>query len=101
MFAPRARGWHKAAMGIVLAFLLGITNFAAQGAVLAIRHPMFARLSPSVLRLGRGMSLGIEFALLLAALFAAERGLTGWLFAYTVYTAVNVAAAWILTRQRP
>lgn len=87
-------------MGIFFTFLLGIANFAAQAAVFSSGHPVLAQLSPPARRLGRRLSLAVEFLLLLSALFAASRTLTGWVWLYGAYTLLNAGAAWAIAGRR-
>lgn len=87
-------------MGILLTFLLGIANFTAQRAVFDSGHPMLARLSRATLRNGRVASLGMEFVLLVSALFAASEGLYGWIWLYGGYSLLNGVAAWMIAARR-
>ena len=82
-------------MGLLFLFLLGIGNFAAQGAAWNSRHPL---LHSPLLRhpLARWVSLGIEFSILTGAmLIAADGGATATMV-YAFYTAINLASAWLI-----
>lgn len=83
-------------MAILIVFLLGIVNFAAHRAVIASRHPLVAAL-PRVFRLlGGRMSLVVEFAMLLGALWMVSAGSSGWAIVYIGYSAMNGLAAWLI-----
>lgn len=81
-------------------FLLGIANFAINGAVFARGHPMFVRLPQSSQTLGRRAALVSEFAVLFFALLLSTQGWPGYAWAYGVYTIVNAAAAWLILSGR-
>lgn len=85
-------------MGLATAiiFLLGIANFALNGAVFARGHPLFARLPRASQTLGRRAALVSEFAVLFFALLLSVEGWPGYAWAYGVYTAVNAGAAWLI-----
>ncbi|WP_086738052.1 hypothetical protein [Erythrobacter colymbi] len=85
-------------MGLATAiiFLLGIANFAINGAVFAGGHPLFARLPAASQTLGRRAALVSEFAVLFFALLLSVKGWPGYAWAYAVYTGVNAAAAWLI-----
>ena len=87
-------------MGIILAFLLGIANFAAQRAVLDSGHPMLTHLPPSAMRAGKYASLTFEFVLLVTAMLAARSGLAIWLWVYLGYSLCNGFAAWMIANRR-
>jgi hypothetical protein len=89
---------HIAGMGWATAiiFLLGIANFAINGAVFAGGHPMFARLPRASQTLGRRAALASEFAVLFFALLLSANGWPGYAWAYGAYTAVNAGAAWLI-----
>lgn len=90
----------RAAMGILIIFLLGIANFALNRAVLESGHPMLRvwrwhKTSP----LGR-MSLALEFVLLLSAMLLVYAGRSGWGIGYAIYSALNALAAWSVLSRR-
>lgn len=84
----------------VIIFLLGIANFAINGAVFGRGHPLFARLPQSSQTLGRRAALVSEFAVLFFALLLSVKGWPGYAWAYGVYTSVNAAAAWLILSGR-
>ena len=87
-------------MVVLILFLLGIGNFAAQKAVLESGHPMLDAL-PSFYRTGGGnFSLLFEFFILLVAMLLAANGWTGMAWAYGVYSLVNFATAWLMLSGR-
>ena len=98
--AARTRMRHTRIMATVLVFLLGVGNFALHGAVTAAHRPLFADLAPDVLSTIRAASIGLEFALLCGALYAAETALEPWLWAYAGYSLFNIVAAWVLIAGR-
>ena len=79
-------------MLVVIAFCLGVVNFACHQAALDRKLPSFAALPPPILWLLRTL----EFALLAGALWGAMTGLAFWVWLYLAYTALNGAAAWWL-----
>ena len=87
-------------MGIALAFILGIGNFAAQRAFLESGHPMLASLAPGAFRFASRVSLILEFCLLVAAMLALQSGLNFWLGFYLTYTVFNIAAAYLMASGR-
>ena len=80
----------------VIIFLLGIANFAINGAVFGRGHPLFARLPQASQTLGRRAALISEFAVLFFALLLSVEGWPGYAWAYGAYTAVNGFAAWMI-----
>lgn len=87
-------------MVLVFIFLLGIANFAMHKAVLASGHPLLRSSAWFMAALGGKASLAIEFVVLLAALFLADKGYPGVVWAYAAYSGLNAVAAWlILSRQ--
>lgn len=87
-------------MVLALVFFLGIANFAAHKAVLESGHPILERMA--WLRSGRfgPPSLALEFAALLAALLFAANGHGGIAWVYAIYSAFNLASAWLLLNGR-
>lgn len=87
-------------MAIVLVFLLGIGNFALHRAVLDSRHPLVTQIP----QLGAGslgrITLAVEFAILLGALFLAGSGYRNWSLAYLGYSALNGLTAWLILARR-
>jgi len=84
----------------VIIFLLGIANFALNGAVFARGHPMFARLPKTSRTLARRAALVSEFAVLFFALLLSVKGWPGYAWAYALYTGVNGGAAWLILTGR-
>ncbi len=87
-------------MGLFLAFLLGIGNFAAHRAVLDSDHPLLARAPWFFHMMGGRFSLGLEFAMLLGAMLMISQGALIWAGFYALYSAVNLAAAWLIVTRR-
>jgi hypothetical protein len=87
-------------MAIVIVFVLGIANFAAHRAVLESRHPLVDAIPRAFRMLGGRMSLVVEFAMLLGALWMVSAGSTGWAVAYLCYSALNGLAAWLILSGR-
>jgi hypothetical protein len=88
-------GWATA-----IIFLLGIGNFAINGAVFGRGHPLFARLPQASQTLGRKAALISEFAMLFVALLLTVKGWPGYVWAYAAYTALNGGAAWLILSGR-
>ncbi len=84
----------------VTIFLLGIVNFAINRAVFASGHPLLVRLPSASQTLGSRFALGSEFAVLFFALLLSVRGWPGYAWAYAVYSAFNVGAAWLILSRR-
>jgi hypothetical protein len=87
-------------MAIVIVFVLGIANFAAHRAVLESGHPLVDAMPRAFQLLGGRMSLVVEFAMLLGAMWMVAAGSSGWALAYIGYTAVNGLAAWLILSGR-
>lgn len=84
-------------VALVFVFCFGVFNFAAHKAVLESRHPVLARVPLLSRPLGGRISLILEFAVLLGTMAVVVTGSTGWAWVYAIYTALNVAGAWLLT----
>lgn len=87
-------------MAVLIVFLLGIVNFAAHRAVIESGHAMVAALPRAFRLLGGRMSLVVEFALLLGALWMVSAGSGGWAIVYMGYSAMNGLAAWLILSGR-
>jgi hypothetical protein len=87
-------------MGILIVFLLGIVNFAAHRAVLESGHPLVDAMPRAFQMLGGRMSLIVEFAMLLGAMWMVSAGETGWALAYICYSGLNGLAAWLILSGR-
>ena len=76
-------------------FLLGIGNFAAQGAAWDSGHPVLQSL---LLRhpAARWFTLAIEFAMLTGAMLMSAEGWTTGSLVYAIYTAINLGSAWLI-----
>ena len=88
------------AIAIVLAFLLGIGNFAAHKAVLESRHPILEQVPWFFTLLGGRFSLLVEFAMLLGTMLLVSTGAIGWAWFYALYSAVNFTSAWLIVSGR-
>lgn len=84
-------------MYLIICFVLGIGNFAMHKAVVESGHPFvedsklyFGR------HLGRNGSYAIEFVMLAAAMIFAASGSWIAIVFYTIYTALNAVAAYVL-----
>jgi hypothetical protein len=85
---------------ILIAFLLGISNFALHRAVLESGHPLLDRSTWAIGKPGGRFSLTLEFAALLAAMLAIANGSTGWAWAYAAYSLTNAISAWLILTRR-
>lgn len=85
-------------MALIIAFVLGIANFALHAAVLDQRRRMLAAMGwPGWA--GRA-TMAAEFAVLLGALLLVQGGYPGWVWLYAGYTLASAGGAWLLLRQR-
>lgn len=87
-------------MLIFLLFILGTANFAMQKAVLESRHPMLDALPGFYKRGGGRFSLGFEFVVLVVAMILTAQGWSGAAVAYGIYSALNLATAWLILSGR-
>lgn len=87
-------------MALVLAFLLGVGNFALHSAVLASGHPLLGRSRWYHHHLARRMTLATEYLLLLAALLLIAQGWPWVVAIYLGYTALNAIGAWLILTRR-
>lgn len=87
-------------MGILVAFLLGIANFAMHKAVLESRHPMFGQVPWFYHLLGGRFSMLVEFAMLLGTMLMISAGSNAWAWGYAVYSLVNAVSAWLILSHR-
>lgn len=83
-------------MTIVMLFALGVANFAMHKAVLESGHPMVARTTVWFGLMGGKLGLAIEFIVLLGAMLMVDEGMTGWAWAYLIYSLLNAASAWLI-----
>lgn len=87
-------------LATVIIFILGIGNFAINGAVFDSGHPLMARLPQISRTLGRRAALVSEFAVLFFALLLSVEGWPGFAWAYGAYTLGNAGAAWLILTRR-
>lgn len=87
-------------MAVILIFILGIGNFAMHKAVLESGHPLLGRMPWFVHMLGGKVTLATEFLVLLAAMLLVANGWPSLIWAYLIYTALNVASAWLILSGR-
>ena len=87
-------------MIVVVAFLLGIANFALHQAVRQSGHPLLGRMPWFYHMLGGRFSLIVEFLVLLAAMLFAAQGSRAAVLAYVAYTALNAVGGWLIITRR-
>ena len=87
-------------MGILVAFLFGIANFAMHKAVLDSRHPMLGQVPWFYHLLGGRFSMLVEFAMLLGTMLMISTGSVGWAWGYAIYSLVNALSAWLILSHR-
>ncbi len=87
-------------MALIIAFFLGIANFAAHKAVLESHHPLLNQVPWFFHTLGGRFSLLIEFAMLLGAMLMIAEGSSGWAWFYVVYSGFNALSAWLIVTGR-
>lgn len=87
-------------MLLLIAFLLGVANFAAHRAVAESGHPLlsvYARESWPAVRI---VMLIIEFAVLAGVMLVLHAGREGWLWFYVFYSIANTGFAWLIATRR-
>ena len=87
-------------MGILVAFLFGIANFAMHKAVLDSRHPMLGQVPWFYHLLGGRFSMLVEFAMLLGTMLMISTGSVGWAWGYAIYSLVKALSAWLILSHR-
>ena len=87
-------------MPLLVAFVMGIANFAMHRAVQESGHPALSMIPGFSGRRGRRMALAFEFLVLLAALLLTVNHSPAWVLGYGFYTAANGLAAWLILSQR-
>lgn len=87
-------------MGLILAFLCGIANFAMHKAVLESGHPLLAHVPWYASRKGRQFGLVLEFVMLTGAMLMIASGSLGWALGYLSYSGVNALSAWLILTRR-
>ena len=85
---------------IALIFVLGVGNFALHKAVIESRHPIVQAIPLYGDKAGGWIALGIEFAVLLAAMLLVSAGSPGWTWLYVAYSLANGLAAWMILTGR-
>ena len=85
---------------VLIAFLLGVGNFALHKAVLESGHPLLGQLPSFTNALGGRLSLIMEFAVLLAAMLLIWNGRPAVIWGYLAYTAFNGGSAWLILSGR-
>lgn len=91
---------HRSLMGILIAFLFGVANFALHKAVLESGHPLLGQVPWFYHLLGGRFSLVVEFVMLLGALLMISTGSVGWAWGYAVYSLFNGLSAWMILSRR-
>ncbi len=81
-------------MGLFLLFLLGIGNFAAQGAAWDSGHPVLQLLLQRY-PMAPWFTLAFEFAMLTGVMLMSADGWATASWVYAFYTAGNLASAWL------
>lgn len=87
-------------MGLILAFLCGVLNFAMHKAVIESHHPLLRQMPWMFHAGGRGVGFVIEFVMLTGSMLMIASGSTGWALGYLVYSLVNSLAAWLILSNR-
>lgn len=91
---------HKAVVGVVIIFFLGICNFALHRAVLESGHAMLDRMPREVRRLAGRFTLVVEFVVLLSAMLFAANGWPALVWVYLLYSLANGISAWLILNRR-
>ena len=77
-------------MPLVAVFILGVANFYLHRAVMDGREPVFAEIATAIRKIGgRWGSYGLEFAILVGAMWFAARGEARAPIFYGGYTLIN------------
>lgn len=87
-------------MALVVAFLLGIGNFAVHKAVLESRHPILGAIPWYANRSGSRVGLGLEFLVLAGTMLMVGQGAFAWAWFYSAYSVINALAAWLILSRR-
>ena len=88
------------AVAIVIAFLLGIANFALHMAAMESRSALLGEVPWLASRRGRQIAFLMEFAVLLSAMLLVSNGWPNILWGYLAYSAVNGVSAWLMLSGR-
>lgn len=87
-------------MGLILAFLCGVLNFAVHKAVVESRHPLLGQLPWMFHSLGGRVGLLVEFIMLAGCMLMIAAGSSAWIWGYLIYSVVNALAAWLILSHR-
>lgn len=87
-------------MTLVIAFLLGVANFALHQAVRQSGHPLLGKMPWFYHLLGGRFSLAVEFLVLLSAMLFVAQGSGGALLAYIFYSMLNTVGGWLILTRR-
>lgn len=87
-------------MALIIAFFLGITNFASHKAVLESDHPLLRQVPWFFDMLGGRFSLMVEFTMLLGTMLMISQGSGGWAWFYAAYSIFNGLSAWLIVTGR-
>ena len=87
-------------MALLMLFTLGVANFAMHKAVMESGHQMVAQTSAYFGLMGGKLGLALEFIALLGAMLMVDAGMTGWAWAYLVYSLFNGLSAWLILSGR-
>ncbi len=87
-------------MALIIAFFLGIANFAAHKAVLESGHPLLGQVPWFFHGLGGRFSLLVEFVMLLGSMLMIAGGSNGWAWFYAAYSGFNALSAWLIVTGR-
>ena len=91
---------HNHSMAIIVIFILGVANFALHRAVMESHHPLVGQISWFTTTGGRKIALGLEFAILLAAMLLAGNGWPGIAWGYAIYSVLNAGSGWLILTGR-
>jgi hypothetical protein len=89
-----------ASVGLILAFICGVVNFAMHKAVIESRHPLLEQLPWFFHSLGGRLGLVVEFGMLLGCMLMIAGGSLSWAWGYLLYSLVNALAAWMILSHR-
>lgn len=87
-------------MLLIVAFILGIANFAMHKAVLESGHPLLGRIPWLYDAIGGRFSLVVEFMMLAGSMLYIAGGAPGWIWGYLAYSALNAVSAWLILSGR-
>ncbi|MCR2834492.1 hypothetical protein [Parerythrobacter lacustris] len=87
-------------MALVIIFLFGIGNFAVHRAVMESGHPLLGQIAFRAQGLGRRIAFVSELLILIAALALALNGYPAVVWAYGIYSLLNIGSAWLILTGR-